>query len=74
MPRRKRTVRHDEKALERMVRKKIGTIEDARKYMEGKAAAPRKNRGHAAKAQYPQHDLTDEQLEHLLVDLDKDIE
>ncbi len=53
--------------------KKISTIEDAKKSMESKAP-PRKNRGHAAKTQYPQHDLTDKQLEHLLVDLDKDIE
>lgn len=51
--------------------KKITTIEGARKNLEEKAA-PHKSR--SAKHQYPQHDLSDEQLEHLLVDLDRDIE
>ena len=53
--------------------KKIDTIEAAAKNMESKAT-PRKGKGYTAKPQYPQHDLTDEQLEHLLIDLDKDIE
>ena len=51
--------------------KKITTIEEARKSLEEKAA-PHKSR--STKHQYPQHDLSDEQLEHLLVDLDRDIE
>lgn len=51
--------------------KKITTIEEARKSLEEKAA-PHKPR--SVKHQYPQHDLSDEQLEHLLVDLDRDIE
>jgi len=50
----------------------ILTIEAARAHLEAKAAAPRK--AGASRQTYPQHDLTDEQLEHLLVDLDKDIE
>jgi DNA replication protein DnaD len=51
--------------------KKIFTIEEARKHMEAKIP-PKKNR--SVRRQYPQHDLTDEQLEHLLVDLDQDVE
>ncbi|NLI53980.1 MAG: hypothetical protein GX417_06575 [Clostridiales bacterium] len=49
----------------------ITTIEGARAKMEthAKRGAPRANQPHLA-----QHDLTDEQLEHLLVDLDRDIE
>ena len=51
--------------------KKITTIEEAAKSLESKATP---NKGRSAKHQYPQHDLSDEQLEHLLVDLDRDIE
>ena len=51
--------------------KKITTIEEAKKRMETRSA-PRKER--SVRRQYPQHDLTDEQLDHLLVDLDRDIE
>jgi len=51
--------------------KKITTIEEARKSLEEKAAP---HKGRSGKHQYPQHDLSDEQLEHLLVDLDRDIE
>ena len=49
----------------------IATIEAARARMESKP------QGFAAKAQHPktpQNNLTDEQLEHLLVDLDQDID
>lgn len=51
--------------------KKITTIEEAAKSLESKATP---HKGRSAKHQYPQHDLSDEQLEHLLVDLDRDIE
>ncbi|MEN6418306.1 MAG: DnaD domain protein [Clostridiaceae bacterium] len=51
--------------------KKITTIEEAAKSLESKAIP---YKGRSAKHQYPQHDLSDEQLEHLLVDLDRDIE
>lgn len=49
----------------------ITTIEAARARMESHAQIRKPK---PQKQQIPQHDLTDEQLEHLLVDLDKDIE
>ncbi|HWP22370.1 MAG TPA: DnaD domain protein [Candidatus Cryosericum sp.] len=56
--------------------KKITTIEEASKSLEEKGKESRKYRPHEKplKLQYPQHTFTDEQLAHLLVDLDKDIE
>ncbi|MPM36745.1 hypothetical protein SDC9_83347 [bioreactor metagenome] len=51
--------------------KKITTIERARKSLEEKSVS---HKTRSVKHQYPQHDLSDEQLEHLLVDLDRDIE
>jgi len=48
----------------------ITTIDGARAHLEAKAS-PRRS---ASKHTYPQHDLTDAQLEKLLVDLDGDIE
>lgn len=50
---------------------KIASIEEARKSLESKAA-PAKPR--PARARTPQHDLSDEQLDRLLVDLDRDLE
>ncbi len=49
----------------------ITTIEAARARMETHTQS---HKPKSQKQQYPQHDLTDEQLEHLLVDLDRDIE
>lgn len=49
----------------------VTTIEGAEKQLQARAATRKpKSQGR----QYPQHDLTDEQLEHLLVDLDKDLD
>lgn len=48
----------------------ISTVEGARAQLEAKAS-PGRGR---AKQTYPQHDLSDAQLESLLVDLDRDIE
>jgi len=50
---------------------KITSIEEARKNLESKAAPAKP---HAARAKTPQHDLSDEQLDRLLVDLDRDLE
>ncbi len=49
----------------------ITTIEAARAKMESHQAAPKQRQ---QRQQYQQNNLTDEQLEHLLVDLDQDIE
>jgi DNA replication protein DnaD len=56
--------------------KKITTIEGARKNLEEKSKDHRRGKQFEKplKLQYPQHTFTDEQLSHLLVDLDKDIE
>lgn len=49
----------------------ITTIEGAEQHLQARANTRKpKPQGR----QYPQHDLTDEQLEHLLVDLDKDLD
>ena len=49
----------------------INTIAGAQQQLEARANARKpKPQGR----QYPQHDLTDEQLEHLLVDLDQDLD
>ncbi|MCE5189525.1 MAG: DnaD domain protein [Eubacteriales bacterium] len=49
----------------------INTIAGAQQQLEARANTRKpKPQGR----QYPQHDLTDEQLEHLLVDLDKDLD
>lgn len=49
----------------------IFSIEGARKQLEARANVRKpKSQGR----QYPQHDLTDDQLEHLLVDLDQDLD
>ena len=49
----------------------ITTIEAARAKMESRQAAPKSRQ---PRQPYQQNNLTDEQLEHLLVDLDRDIE
>jgi hypothetical protein len=49
----------------------INSIEAARVRVETQGQS---RKARPQRQQVPQHDLTDEQLEHLLVDLDKDIE